>query len=653
MKKSYFLLLFVGLIFTTASFAQKDSRQAKVDSLLNSLSKAKEDSNKVDLFFTLSTTFRRLDFDKSIDFGTQGLQLAQKLNDRNRISQAYYLLGNTNLFAANYSSALRFLNEALKLEQEKGDVEGIATVYTNIGNAYLPLSNYPKALESFLNALTLFEKNGNKNGQANCLNNISNVYYTQSDFLKALDYSKRALIIYKAIDKRNGIALIVGNIGDIHAQLGQLDKALPYFLESLKQYTELGDSTGIERNLANLSSLYLRKGDYSKASDYIFSALTISKLNNYEYEKGLGFIAAGEIYLGIAKDSSSNPTIPFNLTSAKALETAKKYIDSAIVLVDQVGDLESLSNAYNHLSEILHLRGDYKNAYAAQQKFKQLNDSVFNIERDKKITQSAMQYDFDKKEAAAKAEQEKRDIRNRNIRNSILAGLIGTMVFLVVVYRQRNKIKAGKKLSDELLLNILPEEVAEELKAKGSAEAKLIDEVTVLFTDFKGFTTMSEKLSPKELVKDIHECFSAFDKIIEKHGIEKIKTIGDAYMAAGGIPTPNTTHAQDVVNAALEIRQFIEEGKALKIAKGLPYFEIRIGVHTGSVVAGIVGLKKFAYDIWGDTVNTASRMESSGEVGKVNISGTTYALVKDMFNCTHRGKIAAKNKGEIDMYFVA
>ena len=162
---------------------------------------------------------------------------------------------------------------------------------------------------------------------------------------------------------------------------------------------------------------------------------------------------------------------------------------------------------------------------------------------------------------------------------------------------------------------------------------------------------MSEKLNAKELVKDIHECFSAFDKIIEKHGIEKIKTIGDAYMAAGGIPTPNKTHAEDVVRAAIEIRNFMEEGKAAKIAKNAPYFEIRIGVHTGPVVAGLVGLKKFAYDIWGDTVNTASRLESSGEVGKINISESTYNLVKDKFTCVYRGKISAKGKGEMDMYF--
>lgn len=215
-----------------------------------------------------------------------------------------------------------------------------------------------------------------------------------------------------------------------------------------------------------------------------------------------------------------------------------------------------------------------------------------------------------------------------------------------------NELENEKEKSERLLYNILPEEVARELRAKGDVDARYFEDVTVMFTDFKGFTQLSEQLPPAELVEELNICFREFDHIITRNNIEKIKTIGDAYMCAGGLPVSNTTHAKDVVNAALEINRFMHQHLLKRKMAGKPPFEIRIGINTGPVVAGIVGVKKFAFDIWGDTVNIASRMESSGEIGKVNISRSTYELVRGEFNCTHRGKIYAKNKGEIDMYFV-
>ncbi len=212
-------------------------------------------------------------------------------------------------------------------------------------------------------------------------------------------------------------------------------------------------------------------------------------------------------------------------------------------------------------------------------------------------------------------------------------------------------LRYQKQRSDDLLLNILPAEVAEELKEKGTAAARQFAEVSVLFTDFAGFTQISERLSPQALVQELHECFTTFDAIMEKHGLEKIKTIGDAYLAVCGLPVADPHHAGNAVKAALEILDFIAARRrdTLRVSAD---FAIRIGIHSGPVVAGIVGVKKFAYDIWGDTVNTAARMEQSGEPGKVNISQSTYELVRDDFRCTPRGKIAAKGKGEVEMYFV-
>lgn len=225
-------------------------------------------------------------------------------------------------------------------------------------------------------------------------------------------------------------------------------------------------------------------------------------------------------------------------------------------------------------------------------------------------------------------------------------GISSTVVFFTAFWFVKT-IQDEKKHSDDLLLNILPLEVAKELKQKGYASPKHFDNVTVLFTDFVGFTLISEKLTPTELVEEINICFTAFDKIIQRNGLEKIKTIGDAYLAVCGLPIEDKDHAKKTVLAAIEIIEFINKRE---VEGG--QFKIRVGINSGSVVAGIVGVKKYSYDVWGDTVNIAARMEQNSKNGKINISETTYELVKNNFNCLHRGKIEAKNKGEINMYFV-
>jgi class 3 adenylate cyclase len=222
------------------------------------------------------------------------------------------------------------------------------------------------------------------------------------------------------------------------------------------------------------------------------------------------------------------------------------------------------------------------------------------------------------------------------------------------ILKRTAELRQEKEASEKLLLNILPEEIAKELKENGEAEARSFNQVSILFTDFKEFTQLSEKLTAKALVAEINHCFMAFDRICEEYEIEKIKTIGDAYMASGGLPVPSEDSAKNIVLAAIQMTEFMLQRKKERETSGQLPFEMRAGAHTGPVVAGIVGVKKFQYDIWGDTVNTASRMESHGEVGRVNVSQTTYELLKNESQLTfeHRGKLEVKGKGEVNMYFV-
>ncbi|MDX1957644.1 MAG: adenylate/guanylate cyclase domain-containing protein [Leptospiraceae bacterium] len=225
--------------------------------------------------------------------------------------------------------------------------------------------------------------------------------------------------------------------------------------------------------------------------------------------------------------------------------------------------------------------------------------------------------------------------------------LTGILIFILV-----QNLNQERKKSEQLLLNILPESIADELKKNDFVEPAHFDSVTVIFCDMVGFTKISETMTASELVKELHIIFSSFDGIMKQYGLEKIKTIGDAYMAVSGLPKETEDHAIRAINATLSLKKFMNEYELKKTQEGKQSFNFRIGMHSGPVAAGIVGTDKFAYDIWGDTVNTASRMESSGLAGEINISESTFALVKDKFPCEYRGKIEAKNKGELEMYLV-
>lgn len=639
-KKSVITLL---LLIPLASLAQSKQGQQLVDSITTVLLKAAEDTGKVKLLNKAGQTLLLMnEFDKAISFGKQSLTLSTTLHYINGMAAARQVMGSSFLMKGEYAEATKSTEKAIELWKQTTDKGSTANSYNQMARIYIMQGNYPLTLNNMYRALELYEQAGNKKGMGNMNNNIGIVYIDQKRYDEALPRFIKALQLYDEIGDSLARHHPYNNLGNIYIEKGNYKEAIKNYENALRLRRQLGDKYEISVVLSNLGICYQDLKDYTKAEEYYTESLKLSRELDLKEQTG--------VYLS-------------NLASVRMLQKrfseAKQLLDSSLEIHKKTGYVDGLRGANLGLSDLDSSTGNYKGAYQHYKKYIFYRDSLQNDENAGKLVQTQMQYDFDKKEAATKAEQEKKDAIAQNelqkqklVRNGFIGGFALVLIFAGVFFAQRNKIKAGKKRSDELLLNILPEETAEELKANGTAKAKHFDEVTVLFTDFKNFTAMSEKLSAEELVNEINFCYSAFDNIITQYGIEKIKTIGDAYMCAGGLPVPNKTNAEDTVKAALELKYFMLNEKQKRDAAGKPFFEIRIGCHTGPVVAGIVGIKKFAYDIWGDTVNIASRMESGGEPGKVNISGATHTLVKDKFKCEHRGKIHAKNKGEIDMYFV-
>ncbi len=699
-----YLLLILLIIGSHKSVLAQKQGKAAIDSLLSELPKQKEDTNKVKLLNELSWWYNAENPLEGIKFGQQGLDLATKLNWKKGMARANVYIGSDYFNMSDFPHTLNLWSTALKIYEEIGDKAWIARLYGNFVLLYKSTGDFPKALDYALKSLKICEDNGDVQQIARSSINISQIYLEIGSNSKALEYSFKALKIGESIGEKDITSQALGSIGNIYQSQGFYQKALEYYSKSLKIDDETGNNENNAATAGNIASCYVSMKDYTKALEYDFKSLKMGEKSGNllrvaetlgaiseiyclqkDYLKGLEYdfkaakiaeqigdkegiarntLNIGTTYLESCADTISKPwflqqiaegiiphdAIPKNKVIGRQM--AHKYLQNALALSKEINAIDIMRESYHNLSLSYQLMGDYRKSLEASTNYHAIKDSIFNKENDKKIMQQGLQYDFDKKEAIAKIESDKKIQKEKLLRNGFGVGFVIVFLFAIVFFAQRNKIKEGKQKSDELLLNILPAEVAEELKAKGSADAKLINEVTVLFTDFKGFTQFSEKLTPHELVSEINTCFSAFDNIMQKYGVEKIKTIGDAYMAAGGLPTPNKTHATDVIKAALEIQTFMQKYKAEKELKNELFIEIRIGVHTGPVVAGIVGIKKFQYDIWGDTVNTASRMESSGEAGKVNISETTYELVKGEFECEYRGEIKAKNKGNLKMYFV-
>ena len=569
--------------------------------------------------------YRSIDSLQSISFGKKdSLQVDNWIN----IALLYLSISDkekTNIYA----------NKALENAKEIGITSLEARSYVILGRAQLAqYGPRDKATRYFLNALELFNKLKDNNGIATCYLQLGVLSFDMQNFEESAQYLLKAL----EYSKDNPIRL-----STIHYMLALCYSELGRFTEAEVMFDLAESENQVQGDVFNMQvgafrgKMYVNRGDYDLAITHLQSTI-----NKYEGKVDVNLQAPAYIFLSSAYLGAKE----YRNAIREGMQGYKLALCRGSYIIYLREAETNLYKAYKGL-------GNTDSAYFFLHELSMIKDSISSITSLQRVAEMKGKFEFEQEMEARRSEQALKDAiaakeleREKLLRNLFIAGFILLIGVATLVYFQRVKVTREMKKSDALLLNILPASTASELKTKGSAEAKQFENVSVLFTDFVNFTGISQQLSPKELVANIHYHFTAFDAIAERYGLEKIKTIGDAYMAVCGLPAENRQHARQTVLAALEMaRQMEEHGKK---------FKVRIGIHSGPVVAGIVGVRKFQYDIWGDTVNTASRMESNSEVGKVNISASTYALIREEkdLQFEYRGEVEVKGKGALGMYFV-
>jgi len=527
---------------------------------------------------------------------------------------------------------IKYSNELLALAKEMDSSQYFYTAYLEKGNALVDTGDMQKAIENYLSAGDRALNENNNSGLAVIYASIGSVYVDLGNTETGVSYYRKAIDILKKpkiLKERNDtvkFASSLENLGYTYVTMNKPDSALIYLNESGVLFEKIDSEIGMAYNIGNKGLAYAQLKDYNRAEDGINKSFRA--LEKYGH------------FTGMCEFLKEISDIYFNRNDFnRASEFAYRGLDLAKVhnLKPEISQANlQLSKIYEKLETDNQSLDFYKNHIIYR-------DSIYNPSSIQEIAN--MRTDFE-----VSLKQTEVDLLNEQKANQRL--LILTMVVILgMTGLYYWNIHKEKRKSDDLLLNILPKKTAEELKENGMVKAKKFESVSVMFTDFQAFTKYSQKLSPEMLVKSVDYYFSKFDEIIEKYSLEKIKTIGDAYMCAGGLNSESPDHHLKIVKAAFEISEFIKESKFSDLGE-MAHFDIRIGINTGPVVAGVVGKKKFAYDIWGDSVNVASRMESNSQAGRINVSENTYQLIKNEFHCEYRGEIEVKNKGLMKMYFV-
>lgn len=549
-------------------------------------------TSKLELLRNLS--FNEMsDLKLGLKYAEELINLAEQAGNNSYLRSGYFLKGTKKRMLGNLDEALDAYLKSAEVARRSHHLRGEGDAYGAIADIYSEANDHPNANFFYNKAITMLRQSNDSISLASALSNAGDEFYKINNYDSALLYFREAKVIFDKVNYLSGKGYSLGNIGMVYAKIGKNNLAEKNINEAIHILEAVQDYYPICDYLISMSDVYLNKGDEQTALNYALRSLSLAERYGLKQQIAGANLKLSELY-----------------EKAGELDLALRNYKNYIIYRDSINNLNTVQRM-----------ADLRTNYEVSQKQLEVN----MLSRQKQSQHTIL------------------------ISLFVILGL--TIVLLGTLYWYYKTISTEKLRSESLLLNILPAETAKELKQKGKVEAVKFDQVTVLFTDFVEFSKLAEHIEPVQLVKSIDFYFKKFDEITTKYGLEKIKTIGDSYMCACGLPTLNPAHARNVINAAKEMMDLVKS--ELHKNNGVSHFDIRMGIHTGPVVAGIVGIKKWQYDIWGDTVNIASRMESMSKPGRINLSETTWHQIKDEFTCEYRGEIEVKGRGLLKMYFLA
>ena len=578
----------------------RDSMPSKeIQSLESKLQVLRDSDNSkieiVDTLNELAVAYLRIDLELTRRYAEEAICYSEQLDHPSGKSRSLNLIGLTFWALGDFGKALIVLKEALSLVVETDDMVTVAKVYTSMGLVYSGWSDYNAALDYYLKALPLFEEFGDEEAIANINNNIGVVYKKREDLDRALKHFNSALEQYIVIDNKLGIAGVYNNIGGINYRLDKTTEALKYYQKSLLIREELGVDTALADSYNNMGNVHRNLSFFDSSLEYYEKSLKIKHRIGDKQGVSVTNIGMGNTYV-LLKD----------------FDSAQDCFSNALQIAKEIGARREELLCYKGLYMMFKESGDFEKALVYHVMYSDLEKVLFSENKKRQLTEIRTKYETEKKEKEAE------------------------------IYRLRNiELQAAYDKTDELLRNILPGEIVEELAVTSTPKPRIVDDVTVVFIDIVNFTLSTNRNEPEELLEELALHFNAYDEIVKGYGLEKLKTFGDGYMYAGGLFS-ESSQIEECANAALDILDFVSSRE----------WEVRIGINVGSCIAGLIKGWRMIYDVWGETVNMAARLEQNGEPGRVNVSQAVRDELHEAFFLKYRGDIESHNLSPTPMYFI-